>query len=39
MRRMWTHEDPAHVSRGAIDQELWAYGAKVSQARGGMTSS
>lgn len=39
MRRMWTHEDPAHVSRGAVDQELWAYGAKVSQARGGMTSS
>lgn len=36
MRRMWTHEDPAHVSRNAVDQELWEYGAKVSQARGGM---
>lgn len=39
MRRMWTHEDPANVSRGVVDQKLWDYGAKVAQARGGMISS
>jgi hypothetical protein len=36
MRRMWTREDPAKVGRGVVDKELWDYGGKVAQARGGM---
>jgi MerR family transcriptional regulator, thiopeptide resistance regulator len=36
MRRMWENEDPAQISQGVVDRELWEYGAKVSEARGGM---
>jgi hypothetical protein len=28
---MWTREDPANVSRGVVDKELWDYGEKVAQ--------